>query len=420
MQYSDTVKMQPQLLGMMLKKDFWNKHKDKLVKEMFPSPMDRFYVSVVNFHAKFAEDLDKGKLWEILKMDNPTLTDAQRIDLYELVETIKEVESWSPEFAEVVLTQLWKQEVYRQITEVGVRGMQGQLHTLEPLQDIYHKHGERFIPRDMFVECAMSIDELMEADQNTAKWMFNLPILRDKIGGLAEGQFGQIMARPDAGKTAFLTTIVCAPDGFADQGAVIDWYGNEEPIKRTRWRAMSAYTGKTKDELIADRIEAGKVWNTVSSRVRTFDIPFGTPVEHIMARTKARKPNILLVDQLDKLSVTSMTGGGFANEQERIRLLYIKFREIAKQCNCVVIGVCQASADAEGQRIVTYDMAENSKTGKAAECDLFLGIGRAPLKEGMLEEDYTRWLTVSKNKLDKNFKGTVTCRLEPTISRYVA
>jgi hypothetical protein len=113
-----------------------------------------------------------------------------------------------------------------------------------------------------------------------------------------------------------------------------------------------------------------------------------------------------------------MSGGGFAGETERLRMLYVKFREIAKRSNCLVIGVCQASADAEGKTIVTYDQAENSKTGKAAECDVFLGIGRTPMSG--LEENYSRWITCSKSKLDSGWKGTGVCKLNPQLSRYEA
>lgn len=381
--------------------------------------MDRFFISVSNFHDKFEEDLDKTKLWEVLKMDNPTMTDAQKLDMYELCESIKEVQEWSDTFAEKILTQIWRQEVYRQVAELGVQGLQGKLSTLEPLADIYNKHAERFIPKDTFKECSMGIEELMESDSLAPKWNFALEPLQDRIGGMSGGQFLEYCARPDAGKTALMTTFMCAPGGWAEQGALIDYYGNEEAIKRTRWRCISAYTGLTKDQLMADPKTATEIWKKIANNVRTFEIPFGTPVEQVISRTKARRPNIVIVDQLDKLSVQSLTSSGFASETERVRLIRIKYRDMGKVTDSLVVGVGQASADAEGQRIVTYEMGENSKTGKGAECDVFLGIGMSPLKEGLLEVDYMRYITVSKNKLDKSWKGTFNCMLEPQISRYV-
>jgi len=255
-------------------------------------------------------------------------------------------------------------------------------------------------------------------DQNAKRWCFNLKSLHDKVGALSPGHFFQFMGRPDAGKTAFIISCVAGPGGWADQGAVVDWYVNEEPVKRTRWRCMSAYSGMTKEQLMKDVTSAKSIWGKIKQNVRTIDIPFGTPVEQIAYRTRDRKPDIVIVDQLDKLGVRPLAGN-FAGETERIRLLYIKFREIAKTYNALTVGVCQASAEAEGKRVVTYDMAENSKTGKAAECDLFGAVGRNPLSDNMVEEDYHRWITISKSKLDSGWKGSIGCMMEPTLSRYV-
>jgi hypothetical protein len=409
--------MKTELLALMLRKDFWRKNKAYIIKSMFQPPMDKLYNSVTNYHENYGDDLDKDKLWTILKMDNPTLTDSQKADLFGVVNGIKECNEWTTEFASKVLSSLWKQEVFTLVAKYGIDGAQGKLQDLEGLKELIERHSEGFLPKDIFIECTADIQDLIDGDVNGKKWEFQLGTLQEKIGGLHEGHFLQLMARPDCGKTAFVVSNVAAPGGWAAQGARVDWYVNEEPVKRTRWRCISAFTGLTKEKLIENPSAAAEIWNKIKANVRTVDIPFGTPVEQIAARTRDRKPDIVIVDQLDKLGVAPIAGN-FAAETDRIRLLYIKFREIAKRYNCLVVGVCQASADAEGKRIVTYDQAENSKTGKAAECDVFIGIGRNPLSETLVEEDYTRYITVSKNKLDTGWKGTLTCKLRPKISRF--
>ena len=411
--------MRPELLALLLRKDFWRKYKFKVVPEMFAKPVNILYKTISQFHDQNEEDdLDKVKLWEMIKIDHPVLTDAVRLDLYELTESIKDCNEWSEEFAEKVLTSVWKQEIFRQIAEVGVLGSQGKINNLEGLKDIVDRHSDGFIPKDNFVENTMDLEDLIADDDNLQKWDFGLEPLQDRLGGMSAGQFLQIMARPDAGKTAFLISAVCGPGGYASQGAKVDWYGNEEPIKRTRWRCISSHTGMTKGELEQNVSAANELWATIKQNVRTFDIPFGTPVEQIAVRTRDRRPDIVIVDQIDKLGVQPMAGN-FVNETERLRILYVKFREIAKKYDCLVIGVCQASAEAEGKRIVTYDMAENSKTGKAAECDVFIGVGKSGLSDQHLTEDNTRYITVSKNKLDSGWKGTMSCLIQPRISRYV-
>jgi len=413
-----TENLNAELLALMLRRDFWQKYKTKILKGMFPAPLDKLYLTISNFHETYEEDLDKSKLWSIMKVDHPTLTEAQRIDLYELTQNIKECPTWSDGLAEKVLTSFWKKEVARQIIEQGVKLDQNTLTTLDGLQDIVEKHGENFIPKSNFTECTADIDDLLELEANMKKWNFNLPILQQKIGGMSAAQFLQIMARPDCGKTGKIVSLVAGPEGWALQGAKIDWYVNEEPVRRTRWRCMSSLTGLTKEKLIANKDAAKEIWSTISQNVRTFDIPFGTPIEQIALRTRDRRPDIVIIDQLDKCGVTPMAGN-FSSETERIRLLYIKFRAMLIAYECLGVGVCQASADAEGKTIVTYDMAENSKTGKGAECDVFMGIGRKPLTPEAMEEDYMRYITISKNKLDTGWKGTIMCKLQPQISRFV-
>ena len=79
-----------------------------------------------------------------------------------------------------------------------------------------------------------------------------------------------------------------------------------------------------------------------------------------------------------------------------------------------MIGVSQASADAHDRERIGFDMMENSKTGKAAEADLIIGIG----KHGTLDSlDTTRVMCISKNKIS-GYHGEITCNIEPQLSRY--
>ena len=92
-------------------------------------------------------------------------------------------------------------------------------------------------------------------------------------------------------------------------------------------------------------------------------------------------------------------------------------RELAKKHQCALLTVSQASNEARGRtRLSGFDM-EGSRIGKMAENDLVVGVGRHENSEDD-EPDNTRYLTVSKNKLS-GWHGTVICRIQPEISRYV-
>ena len=96
----------------------------------------------------------------------------------------------------------------------------------------------------------------------------------------------------------------------------------------------------------------------------------------------------------------------------------IHARNISKQYDCAVIWMSQLSAEAEGRADLNQAMMEGSKTGKAAEADLMILIGKTQQAEGE-EEDPIRYLNIAKNKLN-GFQGKITCQLDGSRSLYSA
>ena len=80
-----------------------------------------------------------------------------------------------------------------------------------------------------------------------------------------------------------------------------------------------------------------------------------------------------------------------------------------------MIGVSQASADASGKLDLTFDMMENSKTGKAAEADVIIGVG---FRNQLDIDQDIRSVAVSKNKIT-GYHGKMTCKIIPELSRYI-
>ena len=128
------------------------------------------------------------------------------------------------------------------------------------------------------------------------------------------------------------------------------------------------------------------------------------------AYVAAYAPDIIIIDQLDKLGIE----GNFARTDEKLRAIYTGAREIAKRRNCAVIAVSQASADAAGRYEVPFSMMENSRTGKAAEADLIIGVGKS---DAVDSEDRSRGICISKNKIT-GWHGTIGVILDPQTSRY--
>jgi replicative DNA helicase len=133
-------------------------------------------------------------------------------------------------------------------------------------------------------------------------------------------------------------------------------------------------------------------------------------IDDIDFHCEKNKPDIVVIDQLDKINVT----GSYARTDEKLRQIYTNVREVAKRRNCAIIAVSQASADAHNRNSISFNQMENSKTGKAAEADLIIGIGRNSNTD---TENKIRTLCVSKNKIN-GYHGEPVCTIRRDISRY--
>ena len=63
---------------------------------------------------------------------------------------------------------------------------------------------------------------------------------------------------------------------------------------------------------------------------------------------------------------------------------------------------------------LTFDMMEGSKTGKAAEADLIIGIGK---RDTGNPNEPMRQLNISKNKIN-GVHADIPCFINPQLSRY--
>ena len=165
----------------------------------------------------------------------------------------------------------------------------------------------------------------------------------------------------------------------------------------------------TLDEIRANKTEASIKWAEVRQNIKILDT-VDWSLDDVDEFVQKENPDILVVDQLDKVNVK----GSFARTDEKLRAIYTGAREIAKRNKCCVVAVSQASADGHGKLQLSFDMMEGSKTGKAAEADVIIGVGHNPLHSS--GENY-RELAISKNKIT-GWHGKLGCVIVPHLSRY--
>lgn len=406
--------METKLLKLLLDKDFYDAHKHQLIDRMFPDAAGVVFQTIKQAHKQYERSLTLDEVEALYRALNPTATRANRQTVLELIQDIHAEGDIGADVAADVIRNLWKAEIGRMIAEHAIDIADGKSDSLRGIIDIIERTQDNFVPKDEVVPITNDIDELIAIDDTRSRWVFNIPTLRDAAHGIGPGEFVIALARPECGKTALGISMAVAPEGWCHQGAKVHYIGNEEPVVRTQKRAVTACTGMTWDEVKANPATAKRLWEPVKQNLVMLD-DVDMSVEKLDLYCRKNKPDVLILDQLDKLHM----GGTFGRGDEFLQELYIQTRRIAKRHNVGIWGVTQASAEAENKTRVTYAMAANSKTGKAAEADLVIGVGKTPVQEGGSDDDPTRFLTLSKNKITGNH-STVVCVLDKQISRYEA
>ena len=399
--------IEKQLIQLLLDKNFYEKHKGKVSKSMFTNGAGSFFDSIEKAHNEYDEDLTLDEL-ETLHIDkyNPALTRTARNNFQLLLNEIRNEPKPKGEVVSDIVTAIHKRNLAHKIALIATEIYNGKDEGFNDIKKILDEQEEE--PTDD-ISVTNNIEELMKLVNVTTKWKFNLPTLQERVTGIGDGNLSIIFARPETGKTAFWINLVGGIEGFASQGAKVHALINEEPAVRTQMRLINAWTGFDREEIQENMEESQKKWAEIGQNIKLFDTVDWT-IDDIDSHLPTHKPDILVIDQLDKVNV----GGNFARNDEKLRAIYTSARELAKRRNCSVIAVSQASADAHNKLEISFDMMENSKTGKAAEADLILGIG----KRNDLGEASERSICVSKNKIT-GWHGTIHCNIDDRLSRYI-
>lgn len=405
--------MEKKLIQLLLLKEFWEQHKGRVIRTMFPEELASVYDTIVNAHEKYGRSISFDEMKALYRINNPTMTRTARNSIEELFVDIEHEPPIGIDVAHDVLSHMWQSETGRRIADIGVKIMEHTESSLEPLVTLIERTRDDFLPVEETAAVTDDIDSILDDEDAAGKWRFNIREVSRRIPGVSPGDFAVIFARPETGKTASWVSFAAGPDGWARQGARVHAIVNEEKGTRTKLRLASAWTGMTKEEMFADRDKMRALWASARGRIVMRDDDTYT-MDRLEMYAKRHRPDVLVIDQLDKISVS----GSFARDDQRLREVYLRARSIGKRYDCAVFGISQASADAEGKTRLHYSMMESSKTGKAAEADLIMGIGKHPLQEGQDEEDDTRFITLSKNKIS-GWHGVVICHLDGKLSRFI-
>lgn len=221
------------------------------------------------------------------------------------------------------------------------------------------------------------------------KW--RLGFLNECVGPVAGGDLVVVAARPESGKTTFITseTTFMLSQMRPDENVII--FNNEEKGEKVLGRVVQSALGITAADIAADvkkaeaeyiklvgRKDRVRIYNRAN--MSTYD------VDRVL---KNGNYKIIAFNILDKVKGFKDSG----NETERLRHLYQWARGLASEHDAVVFVVAQADATAENVKYIYQDQLYNSKTAIQGEADLLITIGAI---HGVNDK---RFINLPKNKI---------------------
>ena len=405
--------MELALIRSLMDKSFYDDHRgSKCPDRLFSKDVRKIKQAIDTAMDRYERTVSPDEIEALFMSNNPTLTTAQKQAFSSLFAQVKKEQPMGSDIAQEVLSKLFQQVVGEDVANIGFDMVNGDATTLETLRSLLERYGDDFVPNLNIEWDDISIETLMAKAELEARWQFNLPSVTRKVEGVSGGQLIEVGARPNTGKTSFHASLIAAPGGFAHQGAKCVILCNEEPTHRVGARYLTAAAGMSAAEVKSNMGKAKALYEPVMNNIKIKDAG-GRDMPWVESVCKAYKPDVLVLDMGDKFGVA----GSYARPDEALKACAIYARQIAKTYDCAVFYMSQLSAEAEGRTTLNQSMMEGSRTGKAAEADLMILIGKAATVEGQEEDSPMRHINIVKNKLN-GWHGMVNVELDYKTARY--
>ena len=387
----DPTSIDVQVLGFCLDIDFFTKVSNILDRDMFTREMKDVYDAIVFSHTKYAATLTTAELLSLFNDRNPAMPDSAREKAHELITAL---EPGSPDKHDLYLdlvNNFWLRDRARQIGEKAIEIFTGESEDFGALRQIIDVIEDgRISDKTTYRIVDTDFETLLEDNTGDPAFPFEFELIREHVPGLDRGNLGIIFARPEVGKTTFCSFLAAS---YIRQGFKVVYWANEEPAEKIMLRIIQSFFSKTKDEMNAEKSDLMRRYVMEIKPYLTIIDAIGTSVEEANEYAKLNKPDIMFMDQLDKFRIA----GEYNRGDERLKETYVLAREIAKRNLCLVWAVSQASYEAHDRQFIDYAMLDNSRTGKAGEADIIMGIGKTGASD---VTNNVRHLCISKNKIN--------------------
>ena len=398
----DPTSIDKQILGFCLSADFFSSVANIVNRDMFTREMRDVFDTISYSHTQYATDITSGELSVLFNDRNPAMPDSTREKAQELITTLDRGNPDNTDMHLDMVRNFWLRDRARVIGEKAIEIFTGESEEFGELKRMIESVEDgRISDKTTYEVENSSLDELLDEQSGESDFPFEFDLIAEEIQGLDRGNLGIIFARPEVGKTTFCCFLAAS---YVRAGNKVVYFSNEEPAKKIKLRLIQSYFEVTREELNNNRDKYVPLYEEKVAPYFTIMSSVGTSVEEINEYAKLNKPDVMFCDQLDKFRIS----GEYNRGDEKLKEIYVNGREIAKRNNLLFWAVSQASNDAHDRQFIDYAMMDNSKTGKAGEADIIIGIGKTGSSE---IENTVRHICISKNKIN-GWHGMINAQID--------
>ena len=402
MNSSTIISVDKQVLGFCLNIDFFANVKNKIDRDMFDRELKDIFDTIVYAHTKYAKTITKSELSGIFNDRNPAMPDSARNRVLDTVTELDDTPTNNDELHLDLVNNLWLRDRARQIGEKALEIFTGENEEFGELRRLIDAVEDgRMSDKTTYTIVDKDLSELLEEEAGVSDFPFHFHLIQENLKGMDRGNLGIIFARPEVGKTTFCCFLASS---YIKQKFKVTYWANEEPAGKIKLRIIQSYFELTREEMVMQKVALLERYRVEIEPYLTIMDSVGTSIEEVDEYAKLNKPDVMFCDQLDKFRIS----GQYNRGDERLKETYVTAREIAKRNQLLIWAVSQASYDAHDRQFIDYSMLDNSRTGKAGEADVIIGIGKTGSSE---VENTMRHICISKNK-NNGWHGMINAQID--------
>ena len=396
------VTIEKQVLGYLLNHEFYQKVKNIVTKDMFTGRDITIFDAITYAHKKYGQDMHPRQISAVIYDRNPAMPTSAITEIYEVIDSLPIGMSNDMQLEMDVVKNFWVRDKARQIGEKAIAIFTGESEHFGELKTLIDMVEDgRMSDKTTYTEVTTDFADLIKESVSDPDFPFEWDLMNDKLAGMDRGNLGIIFARPEVGKTTFCAFLASS---YIRQRKRVVYWANEEPAHKIKLRIIQSFFAKTNQQMSEEMYTLHPVYKEQIEPFLVIMDSVGTSMEELDNYAQLNEPDVMFCDQLDKFRI----GGEFNRGDERLKETYVTAREIAKRNKLLLWSVSQASYDAHDRQFVDYAMLDGSRTGKAGEADVIIGIGKTG---GSDEENTARHICISKNKIN-GWHGMFTSHID--------